>query len=250
MATSYASLCDDFYVNMNLNTELELPTERDTILHFFDCIRRKFPKMNSFYQRDSGEFCLDEDRETGNYRWVTVERDRICSGSVNPDTVEEADEQHRFILELLPYTLSVNNLDIASQDVLFGMDFDYQGNHDEILAEALFRDSAFGSLLELTGAKALGFDPSIMISLNDDCRLQARISLESRTGAYQIRTGKYKEEDQLSLYLAIRQYPDPSSGFASLDSYDHQRKICEEIMDDRVIPYFVNPILGAIGQRR
>jgi len=250
MATSYASLCDDFYVNMNLNTELELPTQRDTILHFCDCIRRKFPKMNTFYQRETGEFCLDENREAGSYRWVTIERDRICSGSVNPDSLESVDEQNRFILELLPYTLSVSNLDIAFQDVLFGMDFDYLGNHDEILADALFRDTPFSTLLDLPGAKPLGFDPSIMISLSDDCRLQARISLESRTGAYQIRTGKYKEDDQLSLYLAIRQYPNLDQGFTSLDSYNRQRLICEEILDDRVIPNFVNPILGAIGQRQ
>ena len=51
MATSYGLLCDDFYVNMILNTELELPTGRDTILHFFERIQRQFPAMNTFYQR-------------------------------------------------------------------------------------------------------------------------------------------------------------------------------------------------------
>ncbi|TFG46818.1 MAG: hypothetical protein E4H40_07120 [Candidatus Brocadiia bacterium] len=250
MATSYSSLCDDFYVNMHLNTELELPDERDTILHFFECVRRKFPRMNTFYQRETGEFCLDEDRESGSYRWLTIERDRVCSGYVNPETLEATDEQHRFVLELLPYTLSVNSLDVDSLDVLFGMDFDYVGNHDEILAEALFSESPFASLLDLPGAKALGFDPSIMFGLSDDCRLQARISLESRTGAYQIRTGKYKEDDALSLSLAIRQYPDPAAAFTSIESYDKQSVLCEEIMNDRIIPHFVNPILGASGQRR
>ena len=102
MATSFGSLCDDFYVNMNLNTELELPTERDTILHFFERIQRQFPAMNTFYQRESGEFCLDEDREAGSYRWVSVERDRVCSGHVNPDSLDQADQQHRLILELVP----------------------------------------------------------------------------------------------------------------------------------------------------
>ncbi len=247
MATSYGSLCDDFYVNMNLNTELELPSERDTVLNFFECIRRKFPQMNMFYQRDTGEFCLDEDREAGSYRWVTIERDRVCSGYVNPENLEDADEQHRFILDLVSYTLGVNSLDTDSLDVLFGMDFDYQGNHDEVLAEALFNGTPFASLLDVPGAKALGYDPSVMISLSDDCRTQARISLESRTGAYQIRTGKYKEDEQLSLYLAIRQYPDPMVKFDSIKSYDNQRQICEEIMTDRVIPNFVQPILGAIG---
>ena len=250
MATSYGSLCDDFYVNMNLNTELELPSGRDTILHFFERIQRQFPTMNTFYQRDTGEFCLDEDREAGNYRWVTVERDRVCSGYVNPESLEDVDEQHKLILDLLPYAMGVSNLDIDSLDVLFGMDFDYEGNHDEILAEALFRESRFSTLLDSPDVKPLGFDPAILLGLSSDCRLQARISFESRTGAYQVRTGKYKQEDQLSLYISIRQYPDPVKKFSSVASYERQREMCEEMMNDRIIPNFVNPITDAIAQRR
>jgi hypothetical protein len=250
MATSFGSLCDDFYVNMNLNTELELPTERDTILHFFERIQRQFPTMNTFYQRETGEFCLDEDRETGSYRWVTVERDRICSGYVNPDNLEDADEQHQLILELVPFAMGVSNLDIDSLDVLFGMDFDCEGNHDEVLAEALFDDSPFAALLDWPEAKPLGFDPAILISLSSDCRLQARVSLESRTGAYQVRTGKYKKEDQLSLYLSVRQYPDPTKKFSSLESFKQQRSLCVDLMSERIIPRFVNPIVNAIARQR
>lgn len=250
MATPFSSFCDDFYINMNLNTELELPTERDTILHFFERIQRQFPTMSNFYQRETGEFCLDEDRELGSYRWVSIEADRICSGHVNPESIEQADEQHRLILELAPFALGVSHLDVDSLDVLFGMDFDYQGNHDEILAEALFRESPFANFMDIPGAKPLSFDPAIMVSLSEDCRRQARISFESRTGAYQLRSGKFKEEDQLSLYLCIRQYPEPLSRFAALDSYNEQRDLCIDLMSDRVIPGFVNPILGAIRQRQ
>jgi len=250
MATSFGSLCDDFYVNMNLNTELELPSERDTILHFFERIQRQFPTMNTFYQRETGDFCLEEDREAGSYRWITIEADRVSSGYINPDSLEAVDEQHRLILELVPFTLGISTLDIDSLDVLFGMDFDYQGNHDEILAEALFRGSPFESLLEIPNAQPLGFDPAILVSLSEDCRLQARVSFESRTGAYQLRTGKFKEEDQLSVYLSIRQYPDPTQKFSAVDSYNKQRELCVELMTDRVIPNFVNPIVGAIRQRQ
>jgi hypothetical protein len=169
---------------------------------------------------------------------------------VNPDSLEAVDEQNRLILELAPFAMGVSNLDIDALDVVFGMDFDYEGNHDEILAEALFRETPFLSLLEINGAKPLGFDPSILVSLSDDCRLQARISLESRTGAYQLRTGKFKEDDQLSLYLSVRQYPDPGCSFSSLNSYLYQRELCEELMSERIIPGFVNPIAGAIAQRR
>ncbi|MCH9021992.1 MAG: hypothetical protein IID32_04440 [Planctomycetes bacterium] len=250
MSVSFGSLCDDFYVNMTINTELDLPTERDTILHFFDRIQRQFPTMNTFCRRETGEYCLDEDREAGNYRWATVEKDRICSGAVNPASLEESDELHHLLIEQVPHALGVNHLDINSLDVLFGLDFDYMGNHDEILAEALFKDTAFTSLLELPYSKALGFEPTIIIGLSEDCRLQARISAESRTGAYQLRTGKFKEDDPLSLYLSIRQYPDPATKFNVLDAFNKQRELCVELMNDQMIPYFVNPILEAIAQRQ
>jgi len=250
MATSYGTLCDDFYVNMTLNTELDLPTNRDTILHFFDRIQRQYPTMSSFYQRPTGEFCLDEDRETGSYRWVAVESNRICAGFVNPDSLEDADELHKLLLDTAPYALGVNHLDVNSLDVLFGMDFDYDGNHDEILADALFKDSAFTSILDIPDARPLGYDPAILISLSEDCRLQARFSCESRTGAYQLRTGKYKEDDQISLYLSIRQYPSPSVQFSCLESYIEQRDICVELMDDKMMPNFVKPVTEAIAQRQ
>ena len=31
----YTCDADDFYVNVHLNTELDLPDSRDTVLHFF-----------------------------------------------------------------------------------------------------------------------------------------------------------------------------------------------------------------------
>ena len=56
----YSSLCDDFYVNMNLSTEMELPHSRETVLHFFERIQKKYPTMRNFYCRDRGDFVLEE----------------------------------------------------------------------------------------------------------------------------------------------------------------------------------------------
>ena len=36
----YSSLSDDFYVNMNLSTEMELPANRETVLHFFERVQK------------------------------------------------------------------------------------------------------------------------------------------------------------------------------------------------------------------
>ena len=133
----YAALADDFYVNMNLSTEMELPQQRDTVLHYFERIQKKYPTMRKFYCRDKRDFVLEEEKDRSQYRWTTVESRRLCSGQVNPTTLEEAMEQHRLVLELAPYMLSVSPLDCEALDLLFGFDFTYRGNHNHLVAEAL-----------------------------------------------------------------------------------------------------------------
>ena len=85
----YGSYSDDHYVNMNLNTEMELPHNRETVLHYFEQVQKQFPSMKNFYSRERGEFVLEEEKESGNYRWTSIETRRICSGFVNPPSVED-----------------------------------------------------------------------------------------------------------------------------------------------------------------
>ena len=49
MANGYASLCDDFYLDMFVNTELELPFESDTVLAFFERIQKQYPTMGACF---------------------------------------------------------------------------------------------------------------------------------------------------------------------------------------------------------
>ena len=106
MATnSYGSLCDDFYIDMYVNTELDLPTERDTLLTFFDRIHRQFPTMGKFSRRDNGEYCLEEDPISGQYRWVSLEVDRVGSGAVTRRASRRCIKQNKLVLELMPYML-------------------------------------------------------------------------------------------------------------------------------------------------
>ena len=78
-------LSDDFYINMNLNTEMDLPQSRETVLHYFEQIQKQYPTMRNFYCRERGEFVLEEEKERGSYRWAAIEPRRICSGHVNPE---------------------------------------------------------------------------------------------------------------------------------------------------------------------
>jgi hypothetical protein len=245
----YASLCDDFGVYVYLNTKMELPTGRETVLHFFDSLQKSFPQMTDFECRENGEYVLEEDREQGSYRWVTLENHRLCSGFVNPPELEAADAQHERILELAPYHLGFNALDCEALDVLFAFDFMFSGNHDEVVAEALGMNNTLESLLQVSGTKVINFEPSIMLSLDENCRLQCRLSVETRTSAYQIRTGQFPEAP-ISVYFTVRQYwgRQPHKTFG--ESYQHQRKTCQELVDQHIIPAVIRPLAQAIAAKQ
>lgn len=250
MDNSFNSFCDAFYVDMNVNTELELPSERDTVLTFFERIQKQFPTMGNFCRRDSGDFCLQEERDGEKYRWVSLEVDRICCGCANPRNLQDAYSLQSAVLELAPYMLGLSHLDIDSLDVTFTMDFDYQGNHDEVVADALFGSSAFNSLLELPGTKPIGYSPTIVVALSPDCRTQARIAVEARTNVYEVRSGKYKEDEPISLYFTIRRYPKPNAKFEAKQSFVQQCALAEALMAEKIITDFVKPLTNAIAQRR
>jgi hypothetical protein len=244
----YSSLCDDFYVNMNLSTEMELPANRETVLHFFERVQKTYPAMRNFYCRDRGDFVLEEDKDHGNYRWCTIEPRRLCSGHVNPETVEEALDQHRLVLELAPYTLSVSPLDCEALDLLYGFDFTYRGNHNQVVAEALGVSPALERLLEVPHSTVINQEPSLTIALDEECRLQCRVSVETRTNAYQIRTGDYPEE-QLSVYVTARQYGSlgPERNFP--ETLNKLSEICQEVVETHVVEQILRPLARTISMK-
>jgi len=250
MLNNYNSLCDDFYLDMYLNTKLELPTQRDTILAFFERLQKQFPSMSRFYQPQNSEYCLEEDRSFSQYRWISLEVDRIGSGIANPLSFQDAYDQDKLVLELVPYMLGVSHLDVGSLDVVFSMDFDYAGSHDEIITEALFSSSAFSCLLELPYSRCVGFSPTMVVTLSEDKCTQARISIESKTGVYEPSDERQGEDEAISLAFTVRQYPRTGERFDSLQSFEHQHRLAEEIMAEKIIPHIVHPLTEAIAQRR
>jgi hypothetical protein len=244
----FGSLCDDFYVNLNLGTEMEMPTNRETVLHFFERIQKTYPTMRNFYCRDKGEFVLEEDKEGGGYRWCTIEPRRVCSGQVNPESLDEAIRQHELVLELAPYMLSLSPLDCEALDLLYGFDFTYRGNHNELVAEALGVNPALERILETPGATVINCEPSLTIALDEECRLQFRVSIETRTNAYQIRTGEYPEE-QISVYVTARQYGSLAAEKTFLETLHQLRQICETMVDEHVIEQILRPLARTIAMK-
>lgn len=244
----YSQFCDDFYLNLNLNTEMELPTGRETILHFFERIQKKYPAMRKFYCRDRRDFVLEEDKERGNYRWASVESRRICSGYVNPPSLEAAVEQHRLVLELAPFMLSVSPLDCEALDVLFAFDFTYRGNHNQVVAEALGLSPAMERVLELPGSTVMNYEPSVTLALDEDCRTQVRLSIENRTSAYHVRTGDYPEE-QLSVYVTGRQYGSLSPDTTYVQAMANLVRTCQDIIDAHVVDHVLQPLARTIAMK-
>lgn len=244
----YSSLCDDFGIYSYLATKMDLPSSRETVLHYFDLLRKSFPEMTDFDSREN-EFTLEEDREQGSYRWVTLEPRRLCVGYVNPPEVDDAVKLHEHVLENVPYHLDFNPLDCEALDVLFAFDFMYSGNHDEVVAEALGLNTTLENMLQIPGSQIINYEPSVMLALEDTCRLQCRMSIETRTNAYQVRTGQFPDAP-ISVYFTVRQYwgRQPYSTF--LESYRNQRKTCQELVDDHIIPSVIRPLAQTIAAKQ
>ncbi len=245
----YSSLCDDLGVYSYINTKMELPSSRETILHYFEMLRKHYPQMSDFDCRDNTEFTLEEDREQGSYRWVTLEPRRLCVGYFNPREIEDAVKLHEHVLETVPYHLDFNPLDCEALDVLFAFDFLYTGNHDEVVAEALGLSTTLENMLQLPGSKVINYEPSLMLALEDNCRLQCRMSIETRTNAYQIRTGQFPDAP-ISVYFTVRQYWGRQPFDTFLESYRNQKQVCQDLVDNHIIPAVIRPLAQTIAAKQ
>lgn len=248
MTNPYAPFCEDFYVNMRLGSQLTFPHNRETVLHLFERVQKNFPSMTRFRKTENGEFNLEEDRGSHSYRWASLESKRLSSGHVNADTVEESLGLHKLILEMAPHHLGVSPLEIDYLDVLFGFDLGFGGNHDEIIAESLYQNSPLTCLTDEEGSKAVDFQPTVTVSLSDDCRLQARIDVVTRTNSYQVRTGDYAD-DVISVYLIVRRYWGDRPKVALEDMFVQLAERADHLCMTHVVPKILRPISTAIASR-
>ena len=249
MKNTFGSFCDGLFVDMCINTQLQLPDQRDTVLSFFERIQKRFGTLNSFSRREEGEFVLEEEKQGRRSRWVILESDRLSAGSADPDDFEEAYVLQREVLEVMPYMLSISPLDIESLDITFTLDFDYQGNHDEVIADALLGGSCLNAFFDIEGSRVVSCCPSVIASLNEDGRLQTRVAVESRSSLFD-RPEKYKADEPISVYFTVRRYPQSTGRYDVKAAFDEQCRIAERLMFEKIIPHFAKPLSAAIAQRR
>jgi len=248
ISNPFSAFCEDFYVNMRLGSQLALPHSRETVLHLFERVQKGFPAMTRFRKSDNGEMNLEEDRGGHSYRWMTLEARRLSSGHANPASIEEAIQLHSLLLKLAPYDLGISPVEIDYLDVLFGFDLAFGGNHDEIVAESLFANSPLTCLTDEPGAKAVDFQPTVTVALSDDCRLQARIDVVTRTNSYQVRTGDYSD-DVISVYLILRRYWGDRPREPMEQLFEQMAERADTLANSYIVPRVLRPISAAIASR-
>ena len=157
-------------------------------------------------------------------------------------------KQHNLVLELAPFALSVSPLDCESLNVQFGFDFTYRGNHNLLVAEALGLNPGLERLLEVPGAAIVNYEPTITLALDEDCRMQCRLSIENRTNALQVRTGEFPEE-QLSVYITARRYGALPPNTTFVQVLESLSRVCSDMVDNYVADSVLAPLARAIAAK-
>lgn len=248
MSTPYAAFCEDFYINLRLNSQINLPHSRETVLHFFERLQKDFPGMSRFRKADNGDLSLEEDRAENVYRWATLENRRLSCGFVNPTSIEEAIRLHKLILQIAPYHLGISPLEMDYLDVLFGFDIPFSGNHDQIVADCMLNQSPLNCLAEEASATAVDVQPSVTFALSSDCRLQARIDIVTRTNSYQVRTGDYGH-DLISVYLVLRRYWGDMPKVTMEDLFEKMVEQADTLCQKHIVSQILRPISEAIASQ-
>ena len=244
MATSFGALCTDFYVNQKLALKMDLPGERDTVLHFFDRIRKQAPALNRFRRYD-GELALESGRRDGEYQWLALRRTSVRSGHVNPQSMNDAYQFHRLILDVAPHFLGVNALDVDYLELMFGFDLDCKENHDEVIHQALFADTPVGKLVDTPKGKVLDVQPVFGTTLTEKGDLQAYYEVKTRQKSRRGSSRQFRDEP-ISLFLTLRQYG-PIDSVEQLQTINESlTQQCEALATDKLVPDLLTPIARQI----
>jgi hypothetical protein len=249
MTESYNSLCDTFYTNTILGTGLTMPSDRGTLVSFFERMQKSFPGLTHFVQRDrAGDPMLREDPDTGTYRWLSKGANVLASGYVGPSDPQAGHDFSHAVLEAAPYYLSISPVDMEYLEIAWGFEFRCKANHHEIIADALFGETTLGQLLAISNSKAIAFGVSLAVSVSADTRTQFRVAVQPRTTVPQIRTGQFVEEP-LTVIGILRQWPGQKPRRDLHEIHQHLVEIGTPLIEERLVGPIVTPIRQAIARR-
>jgi len=249
MSIYFGAICDEFTVATRLNLKLDLPTNRETVLHFFDRIRREFPDMDYLRRRSNEVLVLEQNPDQPSRMWVRLERACLRFGDINPPDMDRPRRLAAVVLEQAPYHLTLSDLDIDRLDLSYSFDLDYCGNHDQLVVETLFADSPLaGFLVGEHAAHVIECQPCLGVALTGDCEVQACVEVRGRSTTYEASTGQY-EPRPLTVVLSLRRYWVPGCETDLVAAYDRLRDHVGRLATDLVVPLIVNPLAQAIASR-
>ena len=248
MTTSFGALCTDFYINQKLALKMDLPEDRETILHLLDRVRKDAPNMDRFRRYDD-ELALESSRRNPDYRWLAIRRTSLRSGHVNPPSMNEAYRLHRLMLEIAPYHLTISPLDVDYLELLFGFDLECKGNHDEVVYDALVAESPMADLLKVPGSGILEAQPLFGISLNESGDLQASFEVKTRTKTKRGRNSRRYKQEPISVFLTVRKYGPIDKIDELVDVFSLLSDHAETLATERLVPCLLTPISRQITSR-
>jgi len=250
MIDGLGAVCDEFYVTCRLFLKLEMSPSRETVLHFFDRLRREFPSLRKLRMRDPDSIVLEEDGDAhAARRWVRVDAAGLRLGCFAPPSLEGVRHLAGVVLEQAPFHLTFSDLDYDHLEVIYGFDLSYRGNHDQLVAETLMGEQAGSAFLFADqAAHAIDAQPYYGIALTPACDLQAYVEVKSRTTTFEVRNDAY-ETEPITVFLTLRKYWGDDRmdalGSTAQKLFDH----ADELAAERVVPAFVNPLAAAIASR-
>ena len=240
MATSFGALCNDFYINTKLAVKMDMPSDRETVLHLYDRVRKSMPDMDSFRRFDE-EVALESSRSEAEYRWTAIRQHSLRVGHVNPQSMASGFELHELMLELAPFNLSVSALDIDYLELLFGFDLECKANQDRVVAEALFGESPLAQLMQMPSARPMDVQPVVGFALSEKGDQQCNVEVKTRRRGRRGGAGRYRGEP-ISIFLTLRQY-------GPVDKIEDLKPLLQELASkaeaialDRVLPNILTPI--------
>ncbi len=267
MTTSYGAICSDFIFETKITVKMPLPSERDTVMHFFERVKKSVPTMDRFRKFD-GELILEtarnmEDESSADlggfeapnadagthaddapYRWVSLRERTLRCGIVNPETIEEALKQHDLIVKNAPHFLGISPLDIDSFEMTFVFELEAAGDHDEIVKNALFEGSPLAEAL--ANVRVTELQPIFSFALSKDGRVQTTMEVQTRRKNRRGITGRYANEP-LRVLLSLRRL----APFNSLEDLDQTLpglfRYAEQLAESRLIPHILTPISRQIS---
>jgi len=249
MTVPYGAICDEFLVFSRLFLKLDLTPGKEALLQFFDRLRREIPRLRHLRRRDENSFVLEEPDEFDSRRWVRLDASSIRTGYANPPSLVAVRSFGQLVWQHAPFFLTLSELDYDYLEVTYCFDLEYQGNHDELVAETFMADHPLASLLFSGRVRhIIDCQPFFGVALNDDCDLQAFVEIKGRSSTYEVRTGQY-DPQPLSVYLTIRNYLNAEADLNLADVFEHLCDTADELAGEKVVPLVVNPLAQAIASR-